>query len=424
MGTDHLNIFLPYVDKPLAHEDQLTRALLILVRSIRVVESMFFELLVQRMAELGIEERPPLMTAAPGGVETIETQVWSTTRRRLDDEPGRLVSVIITDSKLHPEHRVARTDRAAVYDGFLKYRPHWAFVVESKPDNDIVWWTQLSAARNASQEVERTPVVLSWSEILTRLNAVRDNGLLHDAAAAMVSDFFAFACSCFPELDPCKSFQGCDGDKRRLDRRCSQILNDADLGPVEYHRGSHDSIRITRKPGVKEVVLHCSDDVAAPWGIVLDLNLGDTMAQAQALYSTIDAGKVAQLCDRGWHVKPNFHFAYRSSGLHWGRGTISTGEYIDFWAKQIAAGDLRPIQRDEWHSRWREGCAIGFLSDLDFGELDARLMATAIPRLDVCPGLNLRFVWPADVAVAVDQAGTDRFLRAFHDKVEEALSVW
>jgi len=80
MEITHLNVFIPYERKPLDHEDQLTRAFLILVRCVKVVEAVFLELLKTRMAEKGIQTLPASLMEGPGGLESVETQVWSSTK--------------------------------------------------------------------------------------------------------------------------------------------------------------------------------------------------------------------------------------------------------------------------------------------------------------------------------------------------------
>ncbi|MCX7008110.1 MAG: hypothetical protein NTY53_12830, partial [Kiritimatiellaeota bacterium] len=385
MDAGHLNIFVPYTNKPLAHEDQLTRAFLILVRSVRVVEAMLLELLVNRMAESGIDERPALMTTAPGGLETIETQVWSTTKARLEGETGRVISVMITDSKLKPEHCVKRTERVAVYDGFVKYKPNWVFVIENKPDKHNVWWEQLSSSFNANYEVEKTPLVLTWSEILGRLNALRDNALLYDAAEVIVGDFLAFVWEYFPELNAYASFKGCKGNKFLLSRRCMQIMAEAELGTVEYHRGWYHSIRMVHKPGIKEVALYPDVTDSDTWKILLDLHPGDTMEQARSLFATIDSDKVALLGEQGWIIEPNFHLAYRSSNLHWGETRLSAVDYIAYWKRQVAERRLRQILREEWQSRWQEWWTDGIISERDIDQINAHIASTKIPKLNVCP---------------------------------------
>lgn len=150
MQTGHLNVFVPYENKPLHHEDQLTRAFLILLRSVKLVEHLFIELLRERMIQSGISMLPPSLTTEVGGVESVESQVWSSTKERLKGESGRLVSVILTDNLIKPEHRVERSARLAVYDGFLRLKPNWVVVLENKPAHGNIWVEQLSSEQKGS----------------------------------------------------------------------------------------------------------------------------------------------------------------------------------------------------------------------------------------------------------------------------------
>lgn len=77
------------------------------------------------------------------------------------------------------------------------------------------------------------------------------------------------------------------------------IMEEASFGPVEYHRGWHYSIRLSSKPGVKEVSLHPNNDGDSPWPIQLDIHPGDTMNQARALFSSIDVQSLTKLESNG-----------------------------------------------------------------------------------------------------------------------------
>jgi len=112
---DHLNIFNPYENKPLNHEDQLTRALLILVKSSKSVELSFTDMIIDEMKRVGCKSIPTRLTEGTAGLDVVKTQIWSSTKNELTSASGRLVSVLITDKKLEPNHRVERTERVAVW---------------------------------------------------------------------------------------------------------------------------------------------------------------------------------------------------------------------------------------------------------------------------------------------------------------------
>jgi hypothetical protein len=423
MELGKLNTFISYEDKPLWHEDQLTRAFLILVRAAKPVEMLLLTMLRDAMRAAKIDNVPKTMDEALGGVESVETQVRSTTKARLQGESGRLVSVIITDAKLDPEHTVERTSRVAVYDGFVKYRPDWVFVIENKPRHENIWVAQLSSAFNENYEVEPTPVVLTWTDIITRLGILLSNGLLQDAGRILTEDFLAYVSSYFPELNPYHRFGLCGANEYLLSRRCLTAMADVALGPVEYHRGWHHSIRLENKPGIKEVALYPQTDPTGAWEIRLDLHPGDTMSQARHLYSSIDLRRLRDLPQIGWSVVPNFHLAYRSSNLYWAENDLMPVlEYVDYWVAEISHDRLHQIVRDEWQSCFDRWVKDRILSERDVRRFNAEVGQTRIPTLNVCPGINLRYAWPGDSAISLDD--DDSFLPELNQRIRQATGIW
>jgi hypothetical protein len=424
VDTSHLNIFLPYESKPLYHEDQLTRAFLVLVRSVKLVEAAFLELVATAMEDAGIEIRPGPLTRQPGGLDSVETQVWSSTKARLKTESGRLVSIIITDKKLDTKHRVERSNRTAVYDGFLKFRPDWVFVVENKPNHTNVWIEQLSSAFNENYEIEPTPIVLTWSEIITRLSLLVNNSLVQDTARILVEDFLAYVSGVFPELNPYDRLRLCGGNAYLLESRCVKIMELTTLGPVEYHRGWHYSIRIDAKPGVKEITLCPESGPSGAWTIMLDVHPGDTMTQARALYASVDVSKVASLLAKGWSVRPNFHVAYRSSNLRWAETGLDVADYIRYWMQRVVQHELRQVPRDEWDQFFETLEQDGVVTSVDASAIRDYLRHTRIPTLNVCPGLSFRFTWGSDEAMVIDDRSQDSFAQEVAVKVKEMMSCW
>jgi hypothetical protein len=228
MEAGYLNTFHPYENKSRNHEDQLTRAFLILMRASAQVRYLFVEMLREEMK--GEVDLPPTIQKPSDDVFTIQTQVWSTTIEKLASEFGRLVSVLITDERLGLSAKVERTDRVAVYDGFIKYGTEWIFVIENKPNRRNVWPEQLSSAFHEGYSIAPTPIELTWGEILRRLNALKQKVLIHDAAKILVEDFLDFTSAQFPEICPFDRFHLCEANQGRLQRRCVVLMTEAGFG--------------------------------------------------------------------------------------------------------------------------------------------------------------------------------------------------
>jgi len=426
MGTEHLNIFFPYKNKPLNHEDQLTRAFLILVRSIKIIEATFLDLLATGMKRSGIEIVPVALSEGIGGLESIETQVSSSTKARLASESGRLVSVIITDKKLDTQHRVKRTGRVAVYDGFLRFKPDWVFVIENKPDHTNIWPEQLSSAFNENYEVEPIPVVLTWQEIITRVSLLKENGLVQDAGFLLVENFMEFVQKMFPELNPYDRFQVCKGDEYLLEQRCVAIMNQTKLGSVDYHRGWHYFIRLENKPGIKQVAFYPEMRENNGWEIILALHPGDTMSQAREMYESIQVDKLEELKKHGWKVSPNFHLAYRSSGLYRmdKHEHISLEKYVKYWKEAVHKDKLQQIPRNDWNKWFSLWKADGLMTTSDIERIQEYIVSKSYPNLNVCPGLHIFYTWDSNLAIEIDNQGDTSFAEQIKAKVAEVTSAW
>ena len=424
MGTNHLNVFIPYESKPLHHEDQLTRAFLILIRSIKLVEAVFLDLVENAMKTIGIEIRPATLSQKIGGLDSVETQVWSGTKARLSTESGRLVSIIITDDKLDRKHRVERNDRTAVYDGFLKFKPDWVFVVENKPSHANVRIEQLSSAFNENFEIEPKPIGLTWSDIISRLSLLVSNSLVQDAARVLLEDFLAYVDEFFPELNPFDKFRLCKGNVTLLERRCVTIMEAAALGMVEYHRGWHYSIRLDNKRGVKEVALYPKSEPAGAWAVWLDIFPGDTLSQARSFYSSVNVSKVTSLLDQKWRIGPNFHVAYRSSNIHWAETKINVSQYINYWQKQVKQNTLNQIPRADWQGYFGLLLQDGIISSNDMSTINGYHQNTGYPSLNICPGISIRFKWDSDKAMEIDDRNCNSFANELKSKVDNVLQCW
>lgn len=423
METGHLNVFHSYQNKPLNHEDQLTRAFLILVRSSKLVEDLFLDLIITRMRDKGISNLPPSLKEDSGGINVIETQIHSETVAKLEEESGRLISVIITDDELNSQYKVASSNRQGVYDGFIKYDPDWIFVIENKPDHRNIWQEQLSSAFNESYEIEPTPIDLVWPDIIKRLTLLHDNGFLHAAETILVEDFFTYVNEHFPTLNPYDRFDLCNGIQTLLQRRCLQIMEESKLGSVVSHKGRHDSMHLQSKPGIKEIALFPQSTVEG-WKIILDLYPGDIMTQARKLYQTVSYKKVKSLSEKGWKIATNLHLSVISSGEYWMKFKPDLKHYIDYWKTQVKANNLKQIHREEWDKVFDNWIAENLMDENDRKNIQTDIAQKEYQTFNVCPGLNFRYQWTSDEAIEIDNTSESEFSRILKAKIQEALSVW
>lgn len=419
---DYLNIFTTYKNKPLNHEDQLTRAFLILVKTVKLVEVLFLDIIREQMKLNNIDNRPSSILNDSGGIMLIETQVSSNTKKKLEDESGRLVSIIITDERLLKEHKVKRNKRNAVYDGFVKYASDWIFIIENKPDHRNIWIEQLSSNFNENYEIEETPIVITWKNIIKRLSLLIENELLRNSDLNIVGDFLDYVSDFFPELNPYDRFELCKNNEYLLNKHCIEIMKQTKLGSVDYHRGWHHYIELNDKPGIKMVALYPEVKSEENWVINLEFDPGDTMVQSRKFYKNLDIERLVNLREDGWCIKPNLHFSYRSSNLVWTQVEIILKEYLEYWKSIVLKDNLKQVEREDWHKYFSELNEKGMLNEHDLKKINDKIITTNMNVIYVCPGIELDYVWEKNEAILMDNR--DQFKNEIVSKIETALDIW
>ena len=418
---DHLNIFYPYESKPLYHEDQLTRGLLILMR-LKQVEMIIFDLIITEMEKSDCEQIPSRLTELKGGIELLKTQVRSTARDEVSKQTGRLVSVLLTDKKLTTDHRVERTERIPVYDGLVHFDPGWIFIFENKPRHKDVWFEQLSAAFDESLEIERKPIILRWQDVIKRISLLIENNLVTEDAKIIIQDFLDFVSDKFSALNPYDKFGLCKGDEFLLTQRCISIMEDSELGKVDYHRGWKNRIELERIEAVKEIAIYPNILPNKDWQIWLDIYPGDTMNQARFFYNNLNKVKLLKLLNKEWELNPHFHISFRSSHLYWSDSSVDLERYLDFWQKKVFSNELNQVAQSDWQNYFINLKKIGIISKTDYEEIRSRFFETKMQVLNICPGIICRYKWDSSEVIPLDDK--NEFVKEFKKKIIECFNTW
>ena len=146
------------------------------------------------------------------------------------------------------------------------------------------------------------------------------------------------------------------------------------------------------------------------------------MVQARSLYAYLGrhgADRLLALSDRGWKIKPNFHFGFIRRGFGHGVKTrLSLEDYIRYWTDH-------PIERVSLAAQTlevalRDFVSVGMIGNEDFGEVVEELPVSA-QNFNVIPGLEMLFDWPLSKAVEIDRRGG--MVEEFTRVVNEALAV-
>lgn len=124
-----LNYFFRFRDLEDSDENELTRALLAILRLVPATHFAFLDLIRERQRPGSV---PSLVPSILLGLEPdIRTQEGIIHR-----ESGYLISIVLTRVPWQTSLPVIRTEEIRCYDGVLYYGEDWIFILENKPKDD------------------------------------------------------------------------------------------------------------------------------------------------------------------------------------------------------------------------------------------------------------------------------------------------
>ncbi len=121
---DRLNFFEPWKNLPPNHENQLTRALLVVLRYCPIAHQAWLSL---------IESKLLLHSLAPAAFDTQQSTVLTREDQPATHEPIKGTSVLcLADVATDPPATVLESDRGQVLDGIIRYGDEAVIVLKSK----------------------------------------------------------------------------------------------------------------------------------------------------------------------------------------------------------------------------------------------------------------------------------------------------
>lgn len=412
MSSDRLNFFEPWEGLPAHHENQLTRALLVVLRYSPIAHQALLSLLPHG-ARSG--EVPPLHELPKPEFQTQRRRILEGPVQR--DEPVPGVSVLLAgDVREAGAQAVAeRSGSDQVLDGIVRYGDRLVLVIESKLGGPSE--TQQHERINSyGQPVEFSgpPVELAWREWLAALSDLLDRDLVGGAERELVSDFLSMVDAYFPRLGPFNSLRQCAGHASRINRRLGRLmdgLRNTDTGL--------SMLDLSDRGAVKRAYLVFGESGAERPRIALELYPGDTLTQAKALYGRGGAvDRLLALSDEGWNLSPNLHFSFMATGVLWlGPTDWDIEEYLRYWQHHI--DDLGQIPKDQMEAFWKRIVADGLADPERRCDFESRFVRSRRDHVNPCPGLLATYEWRLDIAERLDDEG--RLEQEVLDHVNQVL---
>jgi hypothetical protein len=417
----HLNYFEPYQSKTSSHEDQLTRAYLVVLRYSPSAFLMFYDYVRRTVLETANEKKISIEEIPAISALTLNKASFRTQVRSLKDvlEAGFLISVLVTDEKITMKNEVAGIERGACYDGVISVGDT-TLVIENKPRSYNVWEEQLSPSIKDIKglNVFKIAAVLEWKQIIAGLNELNKMESLGGAEELLIEDFLQFVDRNFTYLNPFTSFSICK-DEDALRKRCVSIMEELYEGQVEHHRGWKDSIRLEER-SIKEIALSPSMNQDSSWEILLEMYPGDTMNQAREFHRNANIKHLLKLKESGWEIAPHMHYSFRASNLVWSSVGMSLEEYLAFWKKESET--LNQVKRADFSKLFVQHEKLKLISKEDKEKLEAEFIETKRQTINICPGVKIKYKWPKLKATELDDR--KMFVSDVKSHIDSALDSW
>jgi hypothetical protein len=398
---DRLNFFEPW-ERPASHENQLTRALLVLFRYCPIVQQAWLSL-VDAAALQPLDPKATKLTLHSLPRPTFDTQraqiLRSQDERLKTNEAIKGISVLCSAgaSNVSPT-AVAESNRGQVLDGIIRYGDDLVIVIESKL-HEAADDRQARDINLHGQPIQFDGAVkkISWRDVLACFTDLADEkrSLTSGAEREILNDFLSFVDTNFPQLGPFSTLARCAAEPSRIRRRLHAILSEV-LGADAIIPGTHTAV-IT-------AYIEYEDRQ-----VKLRMYPADTLQQARVFYerpSVIE--QTLMLQQDGW-----------AKGFDWTTCTLPLAEYLRYWQNNI--GRTAQVEREKWNEYWEELVRAKIAEPADREPFDHDFTHTdrhfASPR----PGIQCTFAWQLDEAERLDARG--RLVKAVKERINQLLDA-
>jgi hypothetical protein len=421
-SNPHLNVFEPYRELSRGHEDQLTRAAMIVLRLVPLAR----ETLLRAIGEPSQAQLPDCVVdmQATNLVDPSEENLGSG-----EVERGRLVSVFLTPDTepFDLAEEVTDTEDNQRFDGVLRFDPDLVVVLESKVCRR---WARRNGHRvaelnlNGTRFAQRRTSVLRWHDLLESWWRLVELGVLGPAEQAIVKDVLSYAHQDFGQLLPFGTLRRVGKDPVRRKWRLRSLLREA-TGIVPERAGLVH-IRLDTALGVaslQRAALDIEEEC-----LTLHLWPGELKAQAEQLYA---GGRAESLCELlgedgpgAWQVKPQPLLGFRNAPVRtrvYLTCRLDPAEYARRWQgedwKKVGAHHRNHILPELWP--WL--LERGYASEPDRDRLDPFLHALGRRFAHLRPTIHVSRSWDWNEAERLD----DESLLAgeIHDALNRVLGL-
>ena len=383
----HLNFFVPYERAAAWHENQLTRALLVVLRYSPMAHQAWLRL---------VEPNERLQDLSKAEFATQRQRVLGADAELPEGEAVRGISVWLAPDAVQVSAPIEPSDRQQVLDGIVTYGNDLVVVIENK----VAWGGVTEQPHRINLHgspvvFDENPRSVTWQKLLGALSDLVERDLVSGAERLLISDFFDFVDEHFPLIGPYSTLARCGNQRFRLERRLDTIQGKV-IGTDDGKALGWRYLAGTSK--IAMAWLGLANDNSA---VCLRMFPADTLGQSRDFYadrSAVDA--VLALQSEGWIVKPNFHWGFMAGGYAWVNTPLPVEKYCAYWVNKIGA--TREHGRLDWETYWATLESDQIVEAAGKEVFDAEFTGSQRQKAHPRPGLSCEYTWPLAEAKKLD----------------------
>lgn len=413
----HLSIFRPY-EREAKHEDQLTRAALIVLKLVPLAHAAFLD--VAQCRPLSNLPRP-LFNMQTEHLVSLDVDAE-------DPELAELVSVFLGphENLVGEAEPNLASERRARYDGVIQYGSELLVVIESKLYANASEQQALEInAKGLAPKASRW-VHVRWQTLLERWMNLMELKVLGPGEVEVMNDFFANAEENFGDLLPYTDLARCGDHQGRRHRRLRAILEDATGLPAEVRDVlGHAGVKLPSDTVIAVDRVSLYEDGG---NLIVSMWPAELAPQYERVYSKSKRAEAlsALATDPAWQVHPNFYLAYWRAAVprRWYPERHLDGpDYIRQWVDDFRDGRAGRRPREDIYSpEFREWLLErGYAIDDEMAGLDEWASTLPMDHFDIRPSIQVTRSWPWADAVVRDSAG--QLVKEVRDAINQVMKA-
>lgn len=388
--TSHLNIFVPFDRAAASHENQLTRALLVVLRCSPMAHQAWLRV---------VEPEQKLSDLSKAEFASQRQLVLDPTTQVPEGEAVSGISVWLAPDAVEVNSPIASSDRQQVLDGIVTYGNDLVVVIENKiacsaitdqPRHINLYGSPVNCEKKARS--------VSWQQLLGVLSDLVERDLVSGAERLLISDLLELVEEHFPRIGPYSTLVKCGEHRFRIERRLDTSQGEVTATSVGEGLGWRD---VAGTPKIFMAWLGIAIDNST---VCLRMYPADTLGQPRAFYRDAAAvDSVLALQSDEWQVEPHFHRGFMARGYAWLRTPLSVEKYCAYWINEIRS--TREIGRQEWEKYWAKLESADIVEAAGKETFDAEFTPSQRQKAQPRPGVFCEYKWPLVEARRLDAHG-------------------